>query len=160
MSRLHVRSLASCLVLALGAFIVPGVSGSPGAAASAAYRNAPASYEASILYWTNVQRKRHGVRPLTAGACVDRYAESWARHLASRNTFSHQRLAPIMRTCHKSRAAENLGKGRVSAKRMVEMWMHSSGHRRNLLNPHYRHVVIGSVYSSGGTLYTVQDFAN
>jgi uncharacterized protein YkwD len=158
MSRTTVRSLASCLVLTLGAVIVPGMSGSPGAAASAAYRNAPASYEASILYWTNVQRKKHGVRPLTAGACVERYAESWARHLGSRNVYRHQRLGPIMRNCHKNRAAENIGRGRVSAKRMVSMWMHSSGHRKNLLNPRYRHLGIGSVYAGGGTLYTVQDF--
>ena len=159
MPRTPVRSLASCLVLTLGALIVPGVIGSPGAAASAAYRNAPASYEASVLYWTNVHRKRHGVRPLTAGSCVERYAESWARHLGSRNVYRHQRLGPIMRNCHKNRAAENIGRGRVSAKRMVSMWMHSSGHRKNLLNPRYRHLGVGSVYS-GGRLYTVQDFVS
>jgi uncharacterized protein YkwD len=156
-----VRSLVLTLLAALALPLGPALVGaSSGAAEAAAYRNAPNSYEQSILYWTNVQRKRHGVRPLTLGSCVDRYAESWGRHLASTNTFYHQSLSPIMRTCDKRAAGENLGKGNVSARRMVQLWMNSAGHRRNLLNPHYHHIGIGSVYSGGGTLYTVQDFVN
>jgi uncharacterized protein YkwD len=155
------RTLFSLLVLTLAALLGPSAVTAPDAAnAAAAYRNAPSSYEANILYWTNVQRRQHGVRPLTAGSCADRYAESWARHLASRNAFYHQSLTPILRTCDKRAAAENIGKGTVSAKRMVTLWMSSPDHRRNLLNPRYHHLGIGSVYSRGGTLYNVQDFVN
>jgi uncharacterized protein YkwD len=155
------RSLVLTVLAALALPLGPALVGaSSGTADAASYRNAPSSYERSILYWTNVSRKRHGVRPLTAGSCVDRYAESWGRRLASSNAFYHQSLSPILRSCHKSAAAENLGKGSVSARRMVQLWMSSPGHRRNLLNPRYHHIGIGSVYSRGGTLYTVQDFVN
>jgi len=155
------RALVLTLIAALSLSLGPALVGaSAGTAQAAAYRNAPRSYERSILYWTNVYRKRHGVRALTVGSCVDRYAESWARHLAGRNAFYHQSLSPIMRNCHKRAAAENIGKGTVSAKRMVRMWMDSPGHRRNLLNPRYHHLGIGSVYSRGGTLYNVQDFVS
>jgi uncharacterized protein YkwD len=161
MPAVSARSIVLTLLAALALPLVPALVGATsGTAQAASYRNAPDSYERSILYWTNVNRKRHGVRPLTVASCVDRYAESWARQLASRNAFYHQGLMPIMRTCNKRAAAENIGKGNVSARRMVQLWMSSPEHRRNLLNPRYHHIGIGSVYSRGGTLYDVQDFAS
>ena len=157
------RAALCAIALTLAAVVAPAGIAAPVAASSAApsYTNASQTYESHVLYYTNLARKRHGVRPLSASApCVDGYAEAWGRHLAVLNAFYHQSLTPILNTCGARAVAENLGKGNVTAQRMVAMWMASPDHRRNLLNPRYSRIGIAGVYSNGGTLYTVQDFRN
>lgn len=153
------RGVAATLLLAVTAWGAPAVLGAPTSSGTAAgYRNASTTYEARILHWTNVQRRAHGVRPVRAGSCPDRYAEAWGRHLAGTGSFYHQSLTPFLRTCRAHAAGENLGLGNVSARRMVRMWMHSPLHRRNLLSRSFTRLGVGAAYSSGGRLYTVQDF--
>jgi uncharacterized protein YkwD len=154
------RGLAATLLVATSAWAAPATLGAPSTIGSAAgsYRNAPASYESQVLYWTNVQRRSRGIRPLRAGSCVDRYAESWARHLAATTSFYHQLMRPILSSCHRHSVAENIGRGNVSARRMVGLWMHSPDHRHNLLSRSSTRLGVGSVYSPRGQLYTVQDF--
>jgi uncharacterized protein YkwD len=165
MSTQHARGLAalalSALALASLAWCAPatlGTSAATGTAAAAGYRNASASYESKILYWTNVHRRAHDVRPLRAGTCVDRYAESWGRHLASTSSFQHQSLTPILRGCSARTAGENIAWGNVSARGTVARWMRSPGHRRNLLSRSFARLGVGAAYSGSGRLYTVQDF--
>lgn len=167
MSTQHARGPAAivlaALVVLVGAaltWVTPATLGTPAATGTAAdgYRNASASYESKILYWTNVHRRAHGVRPLRAGACVDGYAESWGRHLARTNTFQHQGMAPILRGCSARTAGENIAWGNVSARRTVARWMGSPGHRRNLLSRSFTRLGVGAAYSGSGRLYTVQDF--
>ncbi len=122
----------------------------------------PSSYDAQVLYWSNVARRQHGARPLRAGGCVDRFAERWDARMAARDVFKHQHLRRVLRRCHRQAAAENIayGTGSMSAYRVVQMWMHSPGHRHNLLNPRYSVLGVGSWRSTGtGRLYVTQDFA-
>ena len=158
----HTRGFVATLVLAACTWAAPAALCTPPAAGTAAggYRDAPASYESKILYWTNVQRRSHGVRPLRAAACADRFAESWGRHLARTSSFYHQGLTPILRTCRQRAAGENIGRGNVSARTMVAMWMRSPGHRANLLDGTYTRLGVGAAYSGSGRLYTVQDFTS
>ena len=152
------RGLAATLVLAASAWTAPAALTSQAATGAARYRNASDSFESQILYWTNVQRRAHGVRAVRSGSCVDRYAESWGRHLAGTGSFYHQSLSPIMRGCSARTAGENLAVGTLSARRTVALWMSSPEHRRNLLNGSFTRLGVGGAYSSRGRLYTVQDF--
>ncbi len=154
------RWLAATLVLAATGWAAPATLGTPTATGQAAgtYRNASGSFESQVLYWTNVQRRAHGVRPLRPGSCADRYAESWVHHLAGTTSFYHQRLGPILSGCGAHRAGENLASGTASARTTVARWMRSPGHRRNLLSRSFTRLGVGAAYSSGGRLYTVQDF--
>lgn len=139
--------------------LAPVVAQAPDTAASAAaaYTSAPTSFEDRIVYWTNVKRKRHGRRPLEKRECIDRYAESWARHLAGAGRFHHQDVTRMFECRGVRVAGENLARGRMSARRTVNAWMASGAHRRNLLKRRYTHIGVGSYYSGAdGRLYTSQ----
>jgi uncharacterized protein YkwD len=41
---------------------------------------------------------------------------------------------------------------------VVTLWMNSSGHRANILNPAFAHIGVGRATSSRGTIYWTQDF--
>lgn len=49
--------------------------------------------------------------------------------------------------------AENVASGYPTARSVVNGWMNSSGHRRNLLNPSMKRMSVAVAYSSNGTPY-------
>ena len=124
-------------------------------------RSISPSYDAQILYWTNVARRQHGLRALKAGPCVDRFAENWTSRMAARGFFSHQRLRPVLRRCHRHTAGENIARssGSWSAYQVVQAWMHSPGHRANILNRRYKALGVSAWRSRSGGTYITQDFA-
>ena len=156
-----IATLATVLVAALAATPAAEAATTHSAARVSA-KAVPASFDTQVLYWTNVARRQYGLAPLSAGSCVDRFAERWTAKMAKRNTFRHQSLRPILRRCHRHAAAENIamGGGSLSPSQVVSLWMHSPGHRRNILNPRYRALGIGTWRSgSSGRIYVTQDFA-
>jgi uncharacterized protein YkwD len=123
--------------------------------ASAAKRAMPSgTYERRLLRWTNVQRQRHGRRPVRANRCADRYAEGWTRHMARTGRFEHRDQRVVMRGCDATAAGEVIARGHVTPRRMVRMWMSSSGHRAILLSRRYRLIGIGAKRTSNGWLAT------
>ncbi|KQT93904.1 hypothetical protein ASG49_02840 [Marmoricola sp. Leaf446] len=137
----RVRALLVGLVAAVAGLV--GVVAVPSTAHAAA-DTAPvaSSFDTQVLAATNVQRKRHGLRPLRMMSCPDRYATSWTQFLASRDAFYHQSLTPILKACGLRGAGENLAwrSGSLSATQVVDMWMKSPGHRRNILNGRFRYL--------------------
>jgi uncharacterized protein YkwD len=124
-------------------------------------RSVGGSYDYQVLYWTNVARRQHGLRALKAGPCVDRFAENWTSQMAARGFFSHQRLRPVLRKCHRHTAGENIARssGSWSAYQVVQAWMHSPGHRANILNRRYKALGVSAWRSGSGGTYITQDFA-
>ncbi len=139
-------------------------------AATAASSNAVFAnqVEASIIKYTNQQRRAHKKRALRANACVDRYAEGWGTHLARTNTFYHRNYRQILRGCHRSYASENIARYSATlrspdavAKVMVRMWMRSPGHRKNLLQGKVRLIGVGVQRSANGRSWiAVQNFTS
>jgi uncharacterized protein YkwD len=171
MRLLRTTRVLAALVITLALASSLFVSASSASAATSARSSARAaavsavasSYDTQILYWTNRARRAHHLRPLAYRSCVDRYAERWTIAMARYNNFNHQKLMPILRTCHRTAAAENIAVGsrRTTAHDFVQMWLRSPGHRHNLLNPKYRYIGIAAWRSAGsGRLYTTQDFTN
>jgi len=132
------------VLLALGPAVI--VTAPTAEAASAAVT---ARYEARILLLVNRQRLRYGRHSLRLSACPERYAESWAAYLARTNYFVHRNMWTYLSACKGSRVAENIGRGNVSADRMVAAWMASPGHRKNILNGLLTQVGVGAVFSHG-----------
>ena len=111
-------------------------------------------YERRLLHWTNVQRQRHGRRPVRANRCADRYAEGWTRHMARTGRFEHRNQRVVMRGCDATAAGEVIARGHVTPRRMVRMWMGSDGHRAILLSRRFRLIGIGARHTSNGWLAT------
>jgi hypothetical protein len=93
--------------------------------------------------------------------CARRHAEEMARH----HTISHQfpgepDLAARAGNAgaHFSLVTENVSEAPNSAE-IHDLWMHSEGHRANLLDPHVDAVGIAVVWSNG-EFFAVEDFAH
>jgi uncharacterized protein YkwD len=116
-------------------------------------------WETKVLKLTNARRKSHGVRPLKAARCPDHFAETWTRHMARTGDFSHQSLDPFFRRCDGIHTAgENIAYGYETPRALVSAWMHSEGHRANILNKHFHRIGVAGVRSASGTTYATQDF--
>ena len=159
------RSLAAVVAVTLtatGAVAVPAALGTPTGMADArsAIKAAPDRYEDRIVYWTNVKRKRHGLRPVRKGPCPDRFAESWSRHLAASGRFEHQDVSRMFSCGDWVRVAgENLARGTLTPRQVVNAWMRSPAHRANLLKRGYVRIGVGSYRSlDDGRMYTAQTF--
>lgn len=131
--------------------------------AHAASDTAPvaASFDTQVLAATNAARRSHGLRPLRAMSCPDRFATSWTRHIAGRDRMYHQALRPIMRSCGLRTAGENLAwrSGSLTAQQVVSMWMASPGHRRNILTPRFKYLGVDAWRSTDtGRVYAGQVF--
>jgi len=125
------------------------VVAAPAAEAYAPSAAVTAQYEARILYLVNRQRLSHSTHSLALSACPERYAEGWAAYLARTNYFVHRNMWTYLSACKGSRVAENMGRGNVSADRMVAAWMASPGHRKNILNGLLTQIGVGAVFAHG-----------
>ncbi|GAA4697025.1 CAP domain-containing protein [Nocardioides conyzicola] len=122
--------------------------------AAPADRYADAAFRA-----TNAQRADHDRRELREAACLTRYAEKWARHMARHGRLVHQDLQPVAARCHLSWVGENIATGFRSGTAVVNRgWMHSAGHRENILRPQYRLMGIGARRDGHGRWWVSQVF--
>jgi uncharacterized protein YkwD len=136
----------------------PAMTTSPSAGAAASTATSMSDdYEAGVVYWTNVKRKRHGREPLRAWSCPDSYAEQWSSYLARTGRFYHQDVTRMFDCSGVNRVAENLVRGDVTPRQAVNLWMQSDEHRRILLSPRYTRIGVGSYRSMvDGRIYTSQ----
>jgi uncharacterized protein YkwD len=148
-----VATAATALAAPAGATAAPGCAGAnvvPRATTTAVVRHA-------TLCLLNRQRVRHGLPRLRAQRSLTHAASTYANLMVRQGFFDHVspggstmsiRIAHT-RYLHGVRAwsiGENLAWGAGSAgtpKAIVNAWMHSAGHRRNILDRHFREIGIG-----------------
>ena len=129
-------------------------------AASRAAQVKPRSnaWEAKVVQLTNARRKAHGRKPLEAAPCPDGFAEPWTRHLARTQTLTHQDLTPMLGCPNTSYAGENIAYGYETPRALVSAWMHSPGHRANILSAHFHRIGVSGWRATNGVTYATQDF--
>jgi len=163
-------TLASALLCA--ALALPGVAAHASTAPdsiSSAHSSGPSAravrvkprskaWEARVLALTNARRKAHGRAPLKAASCADKFAEPWTRHMAKTHNLVHQDLRPMLRCPHTHTAGENIAFGFETPSALVSAWMHSAGHRANILNPHFHRIGVSGWRATNGQTYATQDF--
>jgi uncharacterized protein YkwD len=115
-------------------------------------------WEERVVELTNQRRAAHGRSPLEAAACPDGYAEPWTRHLATQQVLVHQDLSPMLSCPHTSYAGENIAYGFETPRALVSAWMHSPGHRANILSPHFHRIGVSGWRATNGVTYATQDF--
>ncbi|NEA31586.1 CAP domain-containing protein [Streptomyces sp. SID13031] len=125
--------------------------------------------ESQVLQLTNAERAKNGCGPLRTNSALTKAADLHATDMVAHHFFDHNSQdgrSPFdrMKTAgFKGGAmAENIAVGYKSAAAVVDGWMHSEGHRKNILNCDYTMIGIG--YDSGqvkpewGNGSWVQDF--
>ncbi len=132
---------------------------------AAVYAQEDAAAEQELFRNANQARAQAGAPALEWNEWLAQAARAHAQKMVERGELSHQfsgepkvteRLAATGLRFDAS--AENVGFA-ASAAEIQDGWMHSPGHRENLLNPRYNAVGI-AVMRRGDALYAVSDFAH
>jgi len=141
------------LVIALLALAVTAQA----APAKSTNSKAAANPRTALLKEMNAARRAHGLRPLKLNATLTRPAIAHSRHLARTGELDHNGAdgKPFWVRIHKAgyskrkAVGENLGMiggcATREGKLMVQMWLESPTHRRNLLAKDFRNVGIAIV---------------
>lgn len=121
--------------------------------AAGAQCTAPPGAEAmreTVIARANLERAAAGRAALVLSAPLAQAAQNHACDMAARGYFSHQGpdgstlsarvQAQGMRPCF---AAENIARGQRGPADVMTSWMHSTGHRQNILDPRAEEIGIG-----------------
>jgi uncharacterized protein YkwD len=153
------RKLVVSSLVAVSAFVAAPAAhaaGCAGADSSPAALGATAANHTTLCL-LNAQRRAHGLRPLRLDSKLGRAASGHAHDMVNRHFFAHNSLngatfaSRIKRTgWTRSRRSwtigENIGWGGGSLatpRAMVSAWMHSAGHRANILASAFKVIGIG-----------------
>lgn len=118
----------------------------------------PVPGAASLVDQMNMARASHGLPLLEDDPRLAALASSWAAVNARLGHLDHGDFqARIDRVYPGVPAAENLAAGQQTSAEVVQTWLGSPGHRRNMLGP-YDHAGTGSA-TAGTTTYWVAVFA-
>ena len=125
-----------------------------------------AKLQGDIAYLTNKQRASYGCKPLRLDARLTTASVGHSAYMAQSGSFSHtgrggSDFVRRDKAAHYPRPlAENIAYGYRTGMDVVNAWMASPGHRRNILNCKATAVGVGAVYAADGTTYYTQDFGN
>ena len=118
-----------------------------------------AQARAAVLCLLNRERAAHGLRALRGNARLRHAAQGHSRDMARRHYFEHDtpdgrtmvdrvRAAGYLHSGRSWTVGENIAWGSgpfATPAHVVDMWMHSPGHRANILRRAYREIGIGIV---------------
>lgn len=115
-----------------------------------------------IFRRTNAERAARGMKPLAWNNRLARHARHWSAEM-ERTGFRHSDLQPLVSGSPPRfyMAAENIAWGRgagITSATMHYMWMRSTGHRTNMLNPGLEALGVGVSCGPDGTLWATQNF--
>jgi uncharacterized protein YkwD len=88
---------------------------------------------------------------VTADSTLNRIAQQQATAMAARDVLDHDVIGSFssrMASSRSGRAAENIAYGHDSFSKTLDQWIHSSGHRKNLLMQGASRVGVASAKSS------------
>ncbi len=159
--------LRRCLtVLLAGAVLLTGIRMRPvqTAAQAVSYGSETAArYAEQVAQIVNRERAAYGLAPLVCSDTLSAPAQVRAQEIQS--VFSHTR--PNGQSCFTALneagirytyAGENIAYGQRDPEAVMDAWMHSEGHRANILSDRVTHIGVG-VTERGGVYYWTQFFA-
>lgn len=112
------------------------------------------SYEQKVIDLVNQIRVRNGLKKLTANWELSRVARYKSQDMKDKKYFSHTsptygspfNMIKNFGISFKT-AGENIAYGYSTPEAVVNSWMNSEGHRKNILNPNYTQIGVGYVAS-------------
>src|SRR3954447_11981956 len=155
----HPRLVAALSASALALVAAPSASAACGSASAMPGQTSKASIASATICLVNAERHQCGLQALRLNHRLSRAAAGHAVDMVRRDYFSHDSLSGasfVDRIRHTGYltgprswiVGENLAWGsgdRSSPAAIVSAWMHSPGHRANILQRRYREIGIGLV---------------
>ena len=116
-------------------------------------------YVQQVIDLTNAQRSKNGLPALKADSQLSGVAQKKSVDMQQNNYFSHTSPTygspfDMMRdfgVTYKS-AGENIAQGQRTPQEVVNAWMNSEGHRKNILSANFTHIGVG--YEKSGNHWT------
>jgi uncharacterized protein YkwD len=147
-----------CCVLVLIVSVLPAGQAKP-------FEQTPDEIKISEL--TNKERKEKDGPALVLNAALSKIARAHSENMARQGKMEHTLddktpFERIKAAGYKySTAGENIAMGEEGAElpRIMQAWMESEGHRKNILSPEYTEIGVGSARAKDGSLYFTQVFA-
>lgn len=122
-------------------------------------------FAAQVAALVNQERAKAGLAPLTVNARAAAAAQVRAKEITT--SFSHTRpdgssFSTALKEAGVSfrRSGENIAYGQRSPQAVMDVWMNSSGHRANILNPNFTEIGVGHYTNAAGVSYWTQLFIN
>ncbi|HET6252473.1 MAG TPA: CAP domain-containing protein [Puia sp.] len=140
-----------------------GLTGLPHAMPSPPPVPASARISREILFFVNEFRRSKGLPSLEANSYISSVALGHSRDmLTGKSPFGHdgfrQRVDQISGKLGRLHvAAENVASGPMGAREVVDGWLHSPGHRENIVGD-FRLTGIGVAEAANGMVYFTQIF--
>ena len=100
-----------------------------------------ASHAEQVLALVNAERKKVGLKPLALSQRCQAQADKRAKEICQRGRFNHKGAFNGLRGY--GWMGENIAKGYRSPAAVVRGWMHSKGHRANILSRRFTHLGVG-----------------
>jgi uncharacterized YkwD family protein len=112
-----------------------------------------------VIDLTNNERKKNGLPSLKADGSLSKVAQTKSNDMETKHYFSHTSPTygspfDMMRdfgVTYKS-AGENIAMGQPTAQAVVNAWMNSEGHRKNILSANYTNIGVG--FTSKGNYWS------
>ena len=110
------------------------------------------NFEAQVADLVNQERSKVGLKPLTLRADISKIAEAKSQDMITKGYFSHQSPTygspfDMMKSfgINYRTAGENIAKGQRTPGEVMDSWMKSPGHRKNILSAEYDAIGVGEV---------------
>ncbi len=125
-----------------------------------------ADLERRVASIVNEERRKAGLPRLTYDPLLAEAALAHSADMAARGYFSHH--SPEGTTAgHRvaltgyvfALVGENIAWGHENARQVMTAWMHSRGHKANILSPEYTQIGVGVADDKRGVLVWTQNFA-
>jgi uncharacterized protein YkwD len=115
----------------------------------------------AMLKAVNAIRQQHKVTQLQIHPRLQMMAREQSGLMAGSGKMSHKVnwkngfRSRLKRAGYRGFAAENIAKGQQSLQRVLQSWMDSTSHRRNMLNPRMRYFGLARVQGKGRNYWTM-----
>ena len=123
-----------------------------------------AAFQKEVVRLVNVERQKQGLGKLSLNAKLSNVATLKSQDMINKNYFDHTSPTygspfDMMKKFGISytSAGENIAMGQETPQEVMNAWMNSDGHRKNILNPDFTELGVG-IAAKGSSLYWTQMF--
>ena len=150
----HRMKIAAATTLAAAALAAPSSALAAGCADADQNPNdiSTAQAQRATLCLVNAERRQRGMRPFKADRRLTKASQRYALVMSRRNIFDHGDFVGRIKAARYLKGArgytigENIAWGSydyATPANIVDSWMHSPGHRANILNSRFREIGLG-----------------
>lgn len=123
------------------------------------------AWESEVVKLVNAERSKRGLELVKENWELSRCARYKSQDMINKNYFGHQSPtygSPFVMMesfgLRFSAAGENIAKGQRTPQEVMNAWMNSEGHKRNIISPSYTQIGVGLAKDKNGVCYWTQQF--